>query len=118
MGAASEKPCQAPNVCYTLYMSNTTYPLPMRMEAELRDMLAEAAERTGLSQSELVRQSIRRALPQIVRANAKPPGLPPTSLQPLTPSEWRGVNRAMRRDRTEIRSLAQRAAVPSKEELD
>ncbi len=90
----------------------------MRLEAELRDMLAEAARRTGLSQTELVRQSIRRALPRIVRANAKPPGLPPVSLQPLTPAEWAGVNRTMRQDRAEARSLARRAAVPSKEELD
>ncbi len=110
--------CQARDRCYTLYMSKTTYPLPMRMELELRDMLAEAAQRTGLSQSELVRQSIRRALPQIVRANAKPPGLPPASLQPLSRTEWKRVNRAMGQDGAEIRSLARRSAGPSKEELD
>jgi hypothetical protein len=90
----------------------------MRLEAELRRMLSDASERTGLSQTELVRQSIRRALPQIVRANVKPPGLSPRSLAPLTPGEWERVNRAMAKDREETRRLCQRSAVMSKEELN
>ena len=90
----------------------------MRLEAEIRAMLAEAAERTGLSQTELVRQSIRRALPQIVRQNSKPAGLPPRSLHPLTAKEWEGVNRVMREDAEEIRFLARHSAMPSPEDLD
>ena len=90
----------------------------MRLEAEIREMLADASERTGLSQTELVRQSIRRALPQIVRGNTKPPGLPLASLKPLTAKEWQGVNRVMHEDAEEIRFLARRSAVPSKEDLD
>jgi hypothetical protein len=99
-------------------MQATVHPLPFRLAAELRGMLADASERTGLSQADLVRQAIRRALPQIVRANAKPPGLPPRTLAPLTPAEWKQVNRGMRQDAEGIRFYMKTSAVPSNKELD
>jgi hypothetical protein len=42
--------------------------MQIRVERELTALIDQAVERTGLSKSELLRQGLRRGVPEVVRA--------------------------------------------------
>lgn len=45
----------------------------IRVEPELTALIDEAVERTGLKRSELLRQGLRRGVPEVVRALERSP---------------------------------------------
>jgi len=47
--------------------------LQIRLEPELTSLINDAVERTGLSKSEVLRQSLRKGIPAIVHALEGPP---------------------------------------------
>ena len=47
--------------------------LQIRVEKELDSLIDHGAKRTGLSKSELVRQGLRRGVPEVIRAFDHPP---------------------------------------------
>ena len=63
------------------------------------------------NQSEIIRYGLH-LVKREVEAEAR------GRLTPLSDEEWRGVNRAMRAERDEIRKLARGCPVPSRETLD
>jgi hypothetical protein len=96
-------------------MKATVRRRPFHLEPEVSAMLAEASERTGLCHADLISQALRRALPQIVRANVKPPGLPAKNLAPLTKAEWDEISRAWKkrssRERAEDKAFARASVI-------
>ncbi len=47
--------------------------LQIRLEPKLTALVNQAARRTGLSESEVLRQGLRKGLPEVVRALEGPP---------------------------------------------
>lgn len=47
--------------------------LQIRLEPELTALIDRASEQTGLSKSEVLRQGLRRGVPEVVRALEVPP---------------------------------------------
>jgi hypothetical protein len=50
-----------------------TRALQLRLEPELTDLIEKAVRRTGLSKSEVLRQGLRKGIPEVVRALEGPP---------------------------------------------
>jgi hypothetical protein len=48
--------------------------LQIRIEPELTKLIDQAVERTGLTKSELLRQGLRKGVPEVVRALESSPG--------------------------------------------
>ncbi len=48
--------------------------LQIRLEPELVLLVKDAVQRTGLSQSEVLRQGLRKGIPAVVSALSAPPG--------------------------------------------
>ncbi len=47
--------------------------LQIRVEPDLRALIDQAVERTGLTKSEVLRQGLRKGVPEVVRALEGPP---------------------------------------------
>ncbi len=47
--------------------------LQIRLEPELTGLINQAVRRTGLTKSEVLRQGLRKGVPEVVRALAGPP---------------------------------------------
>ena len=47
--------------------------LRIRLEPELTEMVNQAVHRTGLTKSEVLRQGLRKGVPEVVRALEGPP---------------------------------------------
>jgi hypothetical protein len=52
-------------------MKNDT--LQIRLEPELTALIRQAVQRTGLTKSEVLRQGLRKGVPEVVRALEAPP---------------------------------------------
>jgi hypothetical protein len=50
-----------------------TRALQLRLEPELTDLIEKAVRSTGLSKSEVLRQGLRKGIPEVVRALEGPP---------------------------------------------
>jgi hypothetical protein len=60
------------DICITLsYMKNRS--LQIRLEPELTALVDKAVQRTGLSKSEVLRQGLRKGVPEVIRALESPP---------------------------------------------
>jgi hypothetical protein len=47
--------------------------LQIRVEPELSVLITDAAQRTGLSKSEVLRQGLRKGIPELITALSAPP---------------------------------------------
>ncbi len=47
--------------------------LQIRLEPELTELIDQAVHRTGLSKSEVLRQGLRKGVPEVIRALEAPP---------------------------------------------
>src|SRR5205823_10269533 len=56
---------------YIVRMKNET--LQIRIEPELTAIIERAVQRTGLSKSEVLRQGLRKGVPEVIRALESPP---------------------------------------------
>lgn len=86
-------------------MATAVYPLPLNKE--LARTVAEAAEATGLSRAELMRQALAFGVPQVLAALRRPaPRL--TSVNPLPVRQSRALYRLTEDDRGQIERLTKR----------
>lgn len=85
---------------------------PLRIDAELWQLVNEGAKRTHLTTTEFTRQAIRKGAPVVIQALAA------MDLSPLTSEEWQQVNTTMAEDFEEMNRLATRSAVPDPHWLD
>lgn len=83
-------------------MATSVYPLPM--DAELAREVTRAAEATGLSRAELMRQALAFGIPTVVEALRKPSGRV-TAVAPLPMKQARALYRLEDDDRPLTRRL-------------
>jgi hypothetical protein len=61
-----------PDICITLFsMKNAV--LQIRIEPEMTALITQAVLRTGLTKSEVLRQGLRKGVPEVIRALEEPP---------------------------------------------
>jgi hypothetical protein len=85
---------------------------PLRIDAELWQLVNEGAKRTRLTTAEFTRQAIRKGAPVVIQALAA------MDLSPLTSEEWEQVNTTMAEDLEEMNRIATRSALPDPHWLD
>ena len=59
-----------------------TLPLSIRLDADLRSLLAEGARRTRLNQRELLRRTLRLHLREVIESEARTTDLSLTNVEP------------------------------------
>lgn len=83
-------------------MASAVYPLPM--DEELAREVAKAAEETGLSRAELMRQALAFGLPKVVKALRRNP-VRITAVEPWPARQARALYRQEDDDAPQIRRL-------------
>ena len=83
-------------------MASAVYPLPM--DEKLAREVAKAAEETGLSRTELMRQALAFGLPKVVKALRRNPARL-TTVEPWPTRQARALYRSVDDDAAPIRRL-------------
>ena len=102
--------CSCSTLCYTSLVK--TLPLSIRLEEDLRSLLAEGARRTRLNQRELLRRTLRMYLREVIESEARATDFRLTNVQPWRHGALTRAYRRVEKDWEKIEVAATAAQAP------